>query len=104
MNNCTFTGYMTDDPYISYVDQVALAEFTLVVYTYRRIKSTGEKNRIATYLNCEAWHTGAETLEKFAGKGTKLTINASARNFSKDSNNIVFRVNEFDICNQDFED
>jgi len=104
MNTCTFTGYMVDDPYVSFVDGVALAEFTMVVYTYRRTKSTGEKNRIPTYLNCEAWHTGAETLEKFAGKGTKLTIIASARNFSKDSEGVVFRVNEFDICHQDYED
>jgi len=82
MNICSFTGYLVEDPYVSFVDGVALAEFTLVTYTYRRTKSTGEKNRIPTYIKCEAWHTGAETLEKFAGKGTKLTINTSA---SKDS-------------------
>lgn len=104
MNNCSFTGYLVDDPYVSFIDNVALAEFTMVVYTYRRTKSTGEKNRIPTYIRCEAWHTGAETLEKFAAKGTKLTIIASARNFSKDNKGIVFRVNEFDICNQEFED
>lgn len=104
MNNCSFTGYLVDDPYVSYVDNVAVAEFTMVVYTYRRTKSTGEKNRIPTYIKCEAWHTGAETLEKFAGKGTKLTVIASARNFSKDNKGILFRINEFDICNQDYED
>lgn len=104
MNNCSFTGYLVDDPYISYIDGVALAEFTVVVYTYRRTKSTGEKNRIPTYINCEAWHTGAETLEKFAGKGTKITINASARNLSKDDREVIFRINEFDICHQDIED
>lgn len=103
MNNCSFTGYLVDDPYVSYVDNVAVAEFTMVVYTYRRTKSTGEKNRIPTYIKCEAWHTGAETLEKFAGKGTKLTVIASARNFSKDNKGILFRINEFDICNQDYE-
>lgn len=104
MNTCTFTGYMIEDPDISFVDGVALAEFTMVVYTYRRTKSTGEKNRIPTYLNCEAWHTGAETLEKFAHKGIKLTINASAKNIAKDDHSIIFRVNEFDLCHQDFED
>lgn len=104
MNNCFFTGYLVDDPYVSFIDNVALAEFTMVVYTYRKVKSTGEKNRIPTYIKCEAWHTGAETLEKFAGKGTKLTVNASARNISRDNKGIIFRVNEFDICNQDFED
>ena len=104
MNICSFTGYLVEDPYVSFVDGVALAEFTLVTYTYRRTKSTGEKNRIPTYIKCEAWHTGAETLEKFAGKGTKLTVNASAKNISRDNKNIVFRINEFDICHQDFEE
>jgi len=81
-----------------------LAEFTVVVYTYRRTKSTGEKSRTPTFLRCEAWHTGAETLEKFATKGTKITIIASAKNISKDNRGIVFRINEFDLCNQEFED
>jgi single-stranded DNA-binding protein len=76
----------------------------MVVYTYRRTKSTGEKSRIPTFLKCEAWHTGAETLEKFALKGTKITVNASAKNISKDNNNIIFRINEFDFCQQEYEE
>lgn len=104
MNNCCFTGYLTEDPYISIVDDIVLAEFTVVVYTYRRTKSTGEKSRIPTFLKCEAWHTGAETLEKFATKGTKISINASAKNISKDNKGIIFRINEFDLCHQDLED
>lgn len=105
MNNCCFTGYLIENPKTSMVDDIVKAEFTVVVYTYRRTKSTGEKSRIPTYLNCEAWHTGAETIEKFATKGTKITINASAKNVSKDSDDIVFRINEFDICQQnEFED
>ena len=83
------------------VGDIVLAEFTVVVYNYRRTKSTGEKSRIPTYLNCEAWHTGAETIERFATKGTKITINASAKNRSKDDSRIIFRVNEFDICSQE---
>jgi single-stranded DNA-binding protein len=104
MNNCTFTGYLTENPRISIVNDVVLAEFTMVVYTYRRTKSTGEKSRIPTFLRCEAWHTGAETLEKFATKGTKITINASAKNVSKDNGEIIFRINEFDFCQQEYED
>lgn len=103
MNICSFTGYLVEDPQITNVDGVTLAEFTMVVYTYRRTKS-GEKNRIPTYIKCEAWHTGAETLEKFAGKGTKLNICASAKNVSRDNKGIIFRINEFDICHQDFEE
>jgi single-stranded DNA-binding protein len=103
MNVCSFTGYLVENPLISTINGVTLAEFMMVVYTYRRTKS-GEKNRIPTYLHCEAWHTGAETLEKYATKGTKITVNASAKNLSREDNSIVFRINEFDLCNQDFED
>jgi single-stranded DNA-binding protein len=85
------------------VGDVVRAEFIMVVYTYRKTKS-GEKNRMPTYLYCEAWHTGAETLEKYALKGTKLTVHASAKNISKDNAGIVFRINEFDFCNQECED
>jgi single-stranded DNA-binding protein len=104
MNICSFTGYLVENPKISIIDNVVLAEFTIVVYTYRRTKSTGEKSRTPTFLRCEAWHTGAETLEKFATKGTKITIIASAKNISKENRGIVFRINEFDLCNQEFED
>jgi single-stranded DNA-binding protein len=105
MNNCCFTGYLVENPRASVVDDIVKAEFTIVVYTYRRTKSTGEKSRIPTYIRCEAWHTGAETIEKFATKGTKISINASAKNISKDDDDVVFRVNEFDICQQnEFED
>lgn len=100
---CSFTGYLVENPRISIVDDIVKAEFIMVTYTYRKTKS-GEKNRIPTYIPCEAWHTGAETLEKYATKGTKLVINASAKNVSKEDNRIIFRINEFDFCSQEFED
>jgi single-stranded DNA-binding protein len=75
----------------------------MVVYTYRKTKS-GEKNRIPTYLNFEAWHTGAETLEKYATQGTKLNVHASAKNISKENKTVVFRINEFDFCDQEYND
>ena len=98
MNNCCFTGYLVENPYTEYVGNILKTEFVVVVYSYRKTKSTGEKSRIPTYIHCEAWHTGAETIERFATKGSKITINASARNISKDDESVIFRVNEFDIC------
>tara|TARA_B100001094_G_scaffold332776_1_gene406421 strand:+ start:1590 stop:1895 length:306 start_codon:yes stop_codon:yes gene_type:complete len=98
MNNCCFTGYFTENPQTSVVDNVVLAEFVIVTYSYRKTKSTGEKSKMPTYLHCEAWHTGAETLERFATKGTKITFNATAKNISRDDESIVFRINEFDLC------
>jgi single-stranded DNA-binding protein len=103
MNLCSFTGYLVENPRITMSGDIVRADFVMVVYTYRKTKS-GEKNRIPTYLQCEAWHTGAETLEKYAIKGTKLTVHASAKNVSKDNSSIVFRINEFDFCQQDCDD
>lgn len=103
MNICSFTGYLMENPRISMVGDIVRAEFIMVIYTYRKTKS-GEKNRMPTYIHCEAWHTGAETLEKYASKGTKLVVNASAKNISKEDSRVIFRVNEFDFCNQEFED
>jgi len=98
MNVCTFTGFVVDRPELSIEDGASVVEFTLVSYTYRRSKATGEKTRIPTYINLEAWASGAETIEKLVDKGTKMTVYCSARNVSQDENSIVFRVNEFDIC------
>lgn len=101
MNNCCFTGYLVENPQTSIVDNVVFAEFVVVVYNYRKTKSTGEKSRVPTYLHCEAWHTGAEILERLATKGTKITFTASAKNISKNDENIIFRINEFDLCDSD---
>ena len=103
MNMCSFTGYLVENPRISMVGDIVKAEFVMVLYSYRRTK-TGEKNRIPTYIECEAWHTGAETLEKYATKGTKLVVHSSAKNVSKGDNEVIFRINEFDFCSQDIDD
>ena len=101
MNFCSFTGFLTDDPTLQNQDGVSLDKFTLVCYVYRKTKSTGEKSRIPTFLNCEAWHTGAESIAKFAKKGSKIHVHASARNPGKGQRGIVFRINEFDISSQE---
>lgn len=100
MNNCCFTGYLVENPRTSVINNVVLAEFTVVIYTYRKTKSTGEKSRIPTYINCEAWHTGAEIIERYATKGSKITIQASVKHKSQENDEIIFRINEFDICSQ----
>ena len=74
MNLCSFTGFLTEDPKLTQIDGVSHAEFTLVTYTYRTAKSTGVKNRIATFVKCEAWHTGADTIGQLFFKGSKIHI------------------------------
>tara|TARA_R110000744_G_scaffold157499_4_gene273333 strand:- start:2262 stop:2573 length:312 start_codon:yes stop_codon:yes gene_type:complete len=94
---------VSDDPVLNKSNGVSVINFTLVTYTYRRAKSTGEKSRIPSFLKFEAWHTGAETIARFAKKGSKLSIVASARNVSRDNKDVVFRVNEFDFANVEYE-
>ena len=101
MNNCTFTGYLIDDPDLEEGEGVSCLVFKMVTYEYRTNKA-GQKQRIPTTVTFEAWHTGAETIAKFARKGTKMTVYSSARNgpFKTDSvDDVIFRVNEFDfVC------
>jgi single-stranded DNA-binding protein len=101
MNLCVFTGYLAEDPVLAKVDGVSFLDLRLVIYNYRRTKSTGEKSRTPVYLYFEAWHTGAETIAKLASKGTKITVHASAKNTSKDAEDVVFRINEFDLNLED---
>jgi len=98
MNLCSFTGFLVDDPVLTNTNNVSVVNFTLVTYSYRRTKSTVEKSRTPTFLRCEAWATGAETIKKFAKKGSKISVFASAKNAAKGNKDIIFRVNEFDFA------
>ena len=102
MNNCCFTGYVVDSPRVEYVGDILRAEFILLTYGHRKTKATGEKARVPTYIVCETWHTAAEAVEKFVKDGTKMTVQASAKNVSKDDECVTFRVNEFDICKEGY--
>lgn len=97
LNICNFTGFLTHDPKLEEIDGVSFLTFELVLYSYRKTKS-GEKTKTPTYLHFEAWHTGAETIAKLAKKGHKMTVYASAKNISKDTSDVIFRVNEFDFA------
>lgn len=97
MNTCTFTGYLTEDPILDRIDGVSFLDLKVVVYNYRRTKSTGEKSRTPTYLDCEAWSTGAETIARLATKGTKITLECSAKNLRGEEDFIVFRINQFEL-------
>jgi single-stranded DNA-binding protein len=98
MNNCVFTGFITEDPVLEQTDSgVDFLIFQLVTYSYRKTKSTGEKVKIPTYLTFEAWDSGAKTIATLAKKNSKLTVYASARNPQESSDDVIFRVNEFDF-------
>jgi len=100
MNNCTFTGYLLHDPQIDdYGDGAACCTVKMVTYEYRKNKR-GEKKKVPTTITLQSWASGAETIAKLGKKGTKMTVYASARNGvtrTDATDDIVFRINEFDF-------
>jgi len=101
LNNCIFTGYLLHDPSegLDNKDSASCCTFKLVTYEYIRNKS-GVKKRYPTILTFQAWDSGADTISKLGKKGMKITISASARNGAlktESSDDIIFRVNQFDF-------
>jgi len=96
MNNCTFTGYLAEDPKLDKEpDSAACCTVKMVTYEYRKNKR-GEKKKVPTTITLQAWASGAETIAKLGKKGTKMTVYASARNEAT-QDDVVFRINEFDF-------
>lgn len=100
MNNCTFTGYLLNDPQVDKDENGrACCTVKMVTYEYRKSKS-GKKKKVPTTITLQAWSSGAETIGKLGRKGTKMTIHASARNGdmkTETTDDTVFRINEFDF-------
>lgn len=99
MNHCTFTGRMLSSPDLDVTEGTSLLHFKLVVDNY--IKTAMRSNKkISTTLTFEAWSTGAETIAAKAKEGTKMTVYCTAKNGlmkTLGQDDILFRVNEFDI-------
>lgn len=98
MNNCNFIGFFTEKPPLSKIDNVNYLNFELEIISYRKTKA-GEKVKTSVFLPFEAYHTGAETIAKLANKGSKITVQCSARTWEdKDGyESVIFRINEFDF-------
>jgi single-stranded DNA-binding protein len=98
LNSCNFIGFFDEDPVLKKEGGVSYLYFVLAIHNYRKTK-TGEKTKTTTFLPFEAWHTGADTIAKIAKKGTKITVQCTARTYDIEGEDleIVFRVNEFDF-------
>jgi len=106
-NYCRFIGRLAGDPKLIKLENTDLLTFTLAVSEYRREKN-GEKKKTVSYLDFEAWDSGATTLSKYCKKGDIVDLVASARNNSwvdKEGNKkfqIRFRVKEFKLFNNNY--
>lgn len=82
MNNVTLTGRITKDLELKYTQNgKAYCRFTLAVDRglSKEKKQEAEANGqpTADFINCVAWGTTAEVLNRYTAKGKKILVNGS---------------------------
>lgn len=113
MNTVILQGNLTHEPTLKYLDingkRVAVCSFSIA--THRHFKrANGEKNKETTFVDCEAWDTGAETISKYVRKGMQLLLRGSLKNDSwenKDGQKVTkmrVRVEEFELPPKKYND
>lgn len=103
MNINILRGNLARDPEVRVVNtggrQTTVVNFTVAV-SREYTKSNGEKDKVTTFVPCEAWDTGAEIIADSFKKGDLVLVEGSLRNDSweKDGvkhNTLKVRVNNF---------
>jgi single-strand DNA-binding protein len=82
MNLVTLKGNLTRDVELRYVpsrgQEVAVSSFTLAI-NRRFKKADGTKNEETTFVDCEAWDTGAELISQYCKKGDPLLLTGALK-------------------------
>ena len=103
MNIIILKGNLARDPELRSIStggkQTFVVNFTVAV-SREYVKSNGDKDKITTFVPCEAWDSGAEIIGESFKKGDPVMIEGSLRNDSweKDGvkhNSLKVRVNNF---------
>lgn len=103
MNINILRGNLARDPEVRVVNaggkQTTVVNFTVAV-SREYTKSNGEKDKVTTFVPCEAWDSGAEIIADSFKKGDLVLVEGSLRNDSweKDGvkhNTLKVRVNNF---------
>lgn len=103
MNITLLRGNLVRDPELRMVNtsgkQTAVVNFTVAV-SREYTKSSGERDKITSFINCEAWDSGAEMIADSFNKGDLVMIEGSLRNdvWEKDGvkhSSLKVRVNNF---------
>jgi single-strand DNA-binding protein len=83
MNKVFLKGNLTRDPEVRNIESngknTAVVNFTLAVSRYFR-KANGDRDQETTFVNCEAWDSGAETIGKYLQKGSPLLVEGAIKN------------------------
>lgn len=103
MNITILRGNLARDPEYRTVNtggkQTGVVNFTIAV-SREYTKANGERDKIASFINCEAWDTGAEIINHSFKKGDLVLVEGSLRNDSWEKDGVKHstlkvRVNNF---------
>jgi single-strand DNA-binding protein len=103
MNLNIIRGNLTRDPEARSVTignkQTSVVNFT-VATSREYTKANGEKDKVTTFVPCEAWDTGAEVIAESFKKGDLVLVEGSLRNDSWEKDGVKhstlkLRVNNF---------
>jgi single-strand DNA-binding protein len=103
MNINILRGNLARDPEVRTVNtngkQTSVVNFTVAV-SREYTKANGERDKVTTFVPCEAWDSGAEIIGQSFKKGDFVLVEGSLRNDSweKDGvkhNSLKVRVNNF---------
>lgn len=103
MNITLLKGNLARDPELRTVNTggktTSVVNFTVAV-SREYTKASGDKDKITSFINCEAWDSGAETIAESFKKGDLVMVEGSLRNDSweKDGvkhSSLKVRVNNF---------
>jgi single-strand DNA-binding protein len=104
MNKCHFMGNLVRDPeLVTLKNGSTKVRFTLAIN--RRYKKGDEYVNDPSFIDCEAWDSGAEVIKKYFSKGSPILVHCSVfqnRFETKDGQkrtNTLFRVSEFEFVN-----
>ena len=79
MNLVILRGNLVRDPELKYLPSgTAVATFTVAVSEYYK-KKDGEKEQRTEFINCEAWDSGAETINEIMHKGESILVQGSLK-------------------------
>tara|TARA_B100002019_G_C21274933_1_gene604900 strand:- start:822 stop:1205 length:384 start_codon:yes stop_codon:yes gene_type:complete len=103
MNLVILRGNLARDPELRNVNsagkETSVVNFTVAV-SREFTKNNGTRDKVTTFVNCEAWDTGAEAIASSFRKGDLVMIEGSLRNDSWEKDGVKrstmkIRVNNF---------
>lgn len=103
MNITILRGNLARDPELRSVNtggkQTSVVNFTVAV-SREYTKTNGEKDKVTSFINCEAWDSGADIIGSSFKKGDLVLVEGSLRNDSWEKDGVKHstlkvRVNNF---------